>query len=582
MKRLIGVTAAFAAAVAVFVAATIQPRRLALPPPTDGTVAGVIHIHTNRSDGLSGPDEIAAAAARAGLSFIVFTDHGDATRRPDPPQYRAGVLCLDGVEISTTGGHYVVLDMPAAPYPLGGEARDVVEDVHRLGGFGIAAHPDSPKSELRWGGWAAPFDGIELINPDTSWREWAADMRSRNLPVAGRWFAARRLIAALIDYPFRSAETIAGLFNDSTTISTKWAALAERRRVVTLAGADAHARLELRNTDPSDSRFALPVPGYESSFKTLSLHVRPDRPLAGNPDDDARSIVGAIRSGHVYSAIDAFATPPSFEFTATSASAAASQGDELRAHGRVQLRVRTNAPPAFTATVWNGLTVVSADHHEAEFTVDAPDAPAVYWVDIRKPPDGSGRTQRPAWVRSNAIYVRGSEPGPNPSVRPAATRSTPLFDGSAGAWRVEQDPTSVGAVDVVQGIGGRELGFRYGLSTQITPAPFVALAVDTPNGIAGNTRFAFTIRAERPMRISVQLRAPRPDGTSARWNRSVYVDTNDAQRVVFFDDVTPIGTTETATPPLNEIRSVLFVVDPVNTKRGTSANVYIKQVALQQ
>jgi hypothetical protein len=88
VKKLLLVTAAAVAAVAavaVFVVLTIQPRRLTLPPADDGTIAGVIHIHTNRSDGLSGPDEIAAAAARVGLKFIVFTDHGDATRRPDAP-----------------------------------------------------------------------------------------------------------------------------------------------------------------------------------------------------------------------------------------------------------------------------------------------------------------------------------------------------------------------------------------------------------------------------------------------------------------------------------------------------------------
>ena len=89
------------------------------------------------------------------------------------------MLCLDGVEISTTGGHYIALDMPAAPYPLGGEARDVVEDVRRLGGFGIAAHPDSPKPELRWREWDAPFDGIEILNLDTSWRLWAEQAGDR-------------------------------------------------------------------------------------------------------------------------------------------------------------------------------------------------------------------------------------------------------------------------------------------------------------------------------------------------------------------------------------------------------------------
>src|SRR6202035_4530259 len=113
---------------------------------------------------------VAAAAARAGLKFVIFTDHGDATRVPDAPAYRSGVLCLDGVEISTGGGHYVAIDMPTAPYPLGGEPRDVVEDVKRLGGFGIVAHPDSPKPELQWRDWSARFDAVELLNLDTSWR----------------------------------------------------------------------------------------------------------------------------------------------------------------------------------------------------------------------------------------------------------------------------------------------------------------------------------------------------------------------------------------------------------------------------
>src|SRR5882672_4540955 len=185
-------TAALVAAVAVYVGVTIPPRPIRLAAPTDGSIPGVIHVHTSRSDGLGEPDAIAAAAARAGLKFLIFTDHGDATRKPDPPQYRSGVLCLDGVEISTNGGHYVAIDMPASPYPLGGEARDVVDDVRRLGGFGIAAHPDSPKLQLRWTEWNAPFDGIELLNPDTGWRLWAQEAGG-----TAPWAARRRLLSAL-------------------------------------------------------------------------------------------------------------------------------------------------------------------------------------------------------------------------------------------------------------------------------------------------------------------------------------------------------------------------------------------------
>ena len=141
-----------------------------------------MHVHTSRSDGLGRPDDVAAAAARAGLKFLIFTDHGDATRPPDAPTYRSGVLCLDGVEISTSGGHYLAIDMPASPYPLGGEPRDVVEDVARLGGFGVAAHPDSPKPELRWEDWTAPIDGVELAQ---SGHELATDRRRARLGIEG-------------------------------------------------------------------------------------------------------------------------------------------------------------------------------------------------------------------------------------------------------------------------------------------------------------------------------------------------------------------------------------------------------------
>ena len=173
MKKVLFAAAALAAAVVVLGAVTLPPKRRALADQPDGTIPGILHVHTNRSDGRSSPDDVAAAAARAGLKFLIFTDHGDATRPPQPPAYRSGVLCLDGVAISPSGGHYIAIDLPVSPYPLAGEPRDVIDDVRRLGGFGIAAHPDSPKPELQWREWDAPFDGIELLNPDTTWRVWA-------------------------------------------------------------------------------------------------------------------------------------------------------------------------------------------------------------------------------------------------------------------------------------------------------------------------------------------------------------------------------------------------------------------------
>ena len=64
---------------------------------------------------------------------------------------------------------------------------------------------------------------------------------------------------------------------------------------VALAGADAHARLAFRNSDPAEARYSLPLPSYEASFRTVSLHVRPSRALSGEPAADAALVMRAIR-----------------------------------------------------------------------------------------------------------------------------------------------------------------------------------------------------------------------------------------------------------------------------------------------
>src|ERR1041385_5571797 len=124
------------AAVAVYIGATLPPRavQLAVTPPPE-LVYGAYHIHSSQSDGTGSVEEIADAAARAGLRFVILTDHGAATRPLEPAQYRHGVLCIDAAEIGTRAGHVVALNLrQRAPYPLAGEASDVIEDIHRLGG----------------------------------------------------------------------------------------------------------------------------------------------------------------------------------------------------------------------------------------------------------------------------------------------------------------------------------------------------------------------------------------------------------------------------------------------------------------
>ena len=558
------VTAALVAAVLVSVIVSLPPKRLTLTSlASDGTVPGIIHVHSNRSDGRDSVDDIAQAAARAGLKFVVFTDHGDGTRAPDPPVYRSGVLCFDAVEISTTEGHYLALDMPVAPYPLNGEARDVVEDVQRLGGFGVVAHPESPKPALAWQAWDAPYDGIEWVNPDTSWR----------VRLRGGWDSHLSLATALVSYPFRPAEAIASLLGGTTLHAERWNALARSRRLVLLAGADAHARLEIGNTDPQGNGRSLPIPGYEATFRALSVRVTPDAALSGDAASDGAALMRSLRHGHAHVVIDGLATAPSFRFTADTSAGTAYEGDTLPRNGPVTLHVESNAPPSFTTVIWQDDSVLASSQGEPDLR-RVVTASGVYRVEISAPRNGGAVP----WIVSNPIYVGVQFPEPVPKAAPAVVESRPLLlEGSVAGWWTESDPRSKTSI-VSAPREGSTLGFRYELASGSSSGQYAALVASIPKG-SRYRRLAFSARSGRPMRISVQLRGAEALG---RWQRAVYLDENDRSYAIEFSDLTPVGFAPGHRPEQRDLHDVLIVVDTMHARPGSSGQIWLKTFALEQ
>jgi hypothetical protein len=504
---------------------------------------------------------VTAAAARAGLRFVIVTDHGDATREPDLPDYRNGVLYIDAVEISTNDGHVVALGLPKAPYPLRGEGRDVLEDIARLGGFAIAAHPGSAKPELQWTAWDAPFGGLEWLNADSEWR----DERP--------WTLARGLIA----YPFRRPQALALLLDRPEAVMRRWDALTQQRRVVAVAGVDAHARVGVRTVgEPYDSSGSgsLHFPAYVSSFREFSITL-PDVRLTGEAAQDARSVLDAIRAGHVYSTIDALAGPAALRFTAVSGSNTASMGDALMLDGPVKLRVDAQAPADALVTILrNGEPIAGADG--AALQHDVPAETAVYRVEVALP-DAPGTPPVP-WLVSNPIYA-GRSSGETAASAPAPPReSVLLYDGGpARGWTVEKNASSDAAIDVVGTVGGTQLLLRFAISGAPSDSPYAAFAMPATPAIATYDRLVFTARANRPMRMSVQLRVPAA-GEGERWQRSVYLDQNPRTIQVLLADLRALESATQPAPPLANVQSVLFVIDTVNTKIGSNGEIRIDDI----
>jgi hypothetical protein len=395
-------TAAVLAAVVVFLLATLPPEPVraaldGLPAPLRSrTMKGAYHIHTTRSDGVDGKAAVAAAAARAGLQFAVFADHGDAMSPADPPAYIDGVLCIDAVEISTNGGHYVAIGLPAAPYPLGGDAAAVVEDVDRLGGFGIAAHPDHPKTDLAWTDWNAPVDGLEWINADSEWR-------NESLPALAR---------TIFDYLLRPGPALASVFDRPERTLARWDAMSRARPVIALAAVDAHGGARAGSPRDREPRVAV-GPTYEASFRTLSNRVVLDGTPTGDAATDARLVLEAIRRGAVYSVIDAISP------------------DVILALDETGFTVRSPLPAG-------GQTITVADGGRRRLEIHMPEAP--------------GDPQMP-WVLTN--WVGPTRP---PASKPSEPNVQSSSAHGPGEWRVEQDPAS--SAQLSPGPDGIALDYR--------------------------------------------------------------------------------------------------------------------------
>lgn len=545
--------AALSAAVAFFVVFTAPPAALVLDGPIPDTVAfGAYHVHSSRSDGTGTVEEIARAAAGAGLRFVVFTDHGDGTAPPRPPAYIDGVLCLDAVEINTQNGHLVALNLPgAAPYPLAGGARDVIADLRRLGATAIAAHPDSPASSLRWRG-AARYDGLEWINADAEWRD----------------NSARELLAATARSLVHAPESIATLFERPDFTLQRWDAALRTRRVIGLAALDAHARLGA--DDEELHAMAIAWPSYATLFRTLAQAVVLDAPLSGRAGDDARAVLDALTGGRAFSVITALAAPAVLDFALEQGSARAGMGQDLApwdpaAPTRLVAAV-PQAPGARLAVTLGGRIVAEG---RGGLDLVRPFPPGAYRVEAFLP----GSTL--PWIVSNPIYLGmpDDEPDDDDTVD-AAPGAGDLVLAPDGEWTLERDDRSTAAMTPEPPV----IRFDYALAGGRPAGQYAALVAHPPAG-AGLDRVAFTARASRPMRLSVQVRLPGAD--AERWRRSIYLDETARDVVVRLADMERAsGLASSLRPIVARVQSLLFVVDTLNTAPGTAGTIWLRDVRL--
>src|SRR6185503_8485466 len=129
-------------------------------PQGEVTLAGAVHVHTERShdSALQVPD-IVAAARTWGLAFVVITDHDGPPAPGEEARYDGPTLVIRAAEWSTDDGHLVDLAQGAGKGPFF-KLKEAVASCRSRGGPCIAAHPSSWRRQYL--GSFLGVDGLEV------------------------------------------------------------------------------------------------------------------------------------------------------------------------------------------------------------------------------------------------------------------------------------------------------------------------------------------------------------------------------------------------------------------------------------
>ena len=537
----------------------------AAPAARPPVATGIVHVHTPASDGGGDAGEVIAAARAAGLDFVAISDHNNLDLKP-LEGWHGELLVLVGTEISTQQGHVLGLGLERDPaFRFSGDATDALDDVRLLGGRSFAAHPTSPRTELRWTGPTLPGDwGLELLNGDTQWRE------------AGFVRLARAGVVSLLN----PREALLGSLSPPSRALLLWDRLLERRDVAGITGADAHSRV------PITRRFALRFPSYTALFELARNHVLLERPLRPGDPDAGRRVVEALAAGRSWIGVDALAPSDGFGFWMEAPGERWEMGESLApvpgltAHlggalppGARLLLLRNGAP---FATARGALSVGISEPgvYRAQVQVEGFDVP---WV-----------ISNPLYVFDAATQARRRQRAAWPPPAPAPQSAEPLdgFEGPSG-FGPELDPSSWMHTPVLDpgagadGGGAARFSFRLGAPGPGRPYTWCALVERRERDLSGREGLAFQLRGDGVYRVWVQVRDHNPasaDDGLEWWFASVRSAEEWQEVVLPFDSLRSINPASDGQLDLDAVRALVFVIDTGAARPGTEGTLWIDEL----
>jgi len=539
---------------------------------------GIIHCHSVYSDGSGSVEEIMEAANRAGVDFLILTDHDERLALRDGKEgwYNKSLL-LVGEELTTQTGHLLGLRIPDASWRFGPEPQEAIEDIKELGGLAFIAHPYHPRNP--WRDWNVRLhDGMEIFNGDTLWR-------------MGGWY---RLGVELLTYPVNPFYSLLSAVHYPYKNIEKWDELTQKGPVIGLAGSDAHGVIPLLGKGRG-----IKIPSYEAIFKVMKNHILTPFKLTGFLQHDKEMIYESLQQGHCYISFDGLGDPRGFFFAANNGEQRAIMGDPLPFSTKTTLFIQHNGPSGTEVLLFRDGKLIAKDK-KASFHYPI-SSEGVYRVEVYLPDEFLPTRRKFPWIISNPIYI-GKD-----VITSALETESPLlseserlpmqilivddFEGIMKVkWTAESDLASfvdkMELIDHTTGAQGSSASLRF--KFKLSPAKdrktkvWCALGERRESDLTGYDRVRFWVKSDQVYRILFQLRENDPSGGKEKieeWGRTFKTYPHWELREIRLDDLYLFSQGTNGIKEPNRVKGFFFVINPDNTRPGTEGIIWFDDIS---
>ncbi len=456
-------------------------------PPDFYYLKGAYHIHSTFSDGTASLQEICTQAKKAGLDFIVLTDHGNPNSDSlNQDKIVRDVLVVGGTEVSTTAGHLVCFGFKPPAYNLVSYLPLTLNEIRRSGGSCFAAHPFDAKipfTQLE----QAVIDGMEILNCYHL-------IRSINpfkllIYLGENLFHTNYAMLKLLFYPGDALRA--------------WDAKNRKRPVAGIFALDAHG-----------AKIPLIVPAYYELFKFFNIYVRVEQPERKDAARCAEDIKAALARGNFFSVLEAIGSANGFDFYFQDKAERISRAGEFsQSEGELIIKTPFEFPTRLKI-IHNGQVFRDIRNNSRQIVKIAVKEQGFYRLEVFQE---ESRFSNLIWILSNPIYL--GAPRSKEETEPAAEDHLALEQIFLTALKAEQNQASQSRLEIENEL----IRWNFCLGQSGKQDFWSALAYRKEFSPADYNGLVLEIRSEKRFPLWINLRSISA-GKEIDWRQEFFVD----------------------------------------------------------